>query len=633
METDPKRKLLKTIWLVFFIILSVSLIVFLWPSIPDKSVVSDWKGEVTVFGIPGENGWRPVKKNDELFPGCKLRTATKSRAEVRLNDGSLLRMNENTELEVVSVFINPMMGIRNAQWKINTVGPNGGVYVSTGHTGSVYEIQSENFSAVISSGSMRVFANDSGDRVVKVVEDNSKAVLIIGDKKMEIPSGNLAIVNKKTAVLEKAVRDSIDDENLSMDKPRLILSFTTPTVEKKIEIRGQTGSKNIVFLDDEKETQADENGDFVITINLDVGKVLHDITVVDSAGRTNTQKIELERIGQGDHVLLVTNPKSGSTTTSESIAITGTVQGSEKLTINDIPVELYGNNFKVEEKLNMGLNTFTLVSTSKSKDVKQLTIWLTRDVDKPEASLEIYYPTGTLKTSENSVTIKGITTARKITINNKTYELQSGGFSLTAQLEPGRNAIVVSAEDDAHKTTSKTVIVIRDDSGGIKPDVKLDEYPSLTNNKTVMIQGNAFQTVNLTIDGKQVKLEGNGYFIYQANLTKEGKNTFNLAAKSKDNKTITIQINIWRDTTPPDISRIRATRTMTENGGRNVLVSGVIEQNCTLYVNGKDMTPTGKGDLRSVFALLKNYEGSTVTIKAVDKAGNQSVKELSVESN
>jgi hypothetical protein len=639
METDPKRKLLKSVWYVFFAILCVSLVLFLWPTVPDKSFVFDFRGEVTIFGRDGT--WESVTKSASLSPGYKLKTATKSMAEIRLNDGSLLRMNENTELEVISVFINPMMGIRNAQWKITSLGQNGGVYVNTGNQGSLYEIQSVNsesrivdYKAVISAGSMRIFADSKGNSVVKVVEEGSNAILEIGDKKMNIPPGSQALVKDRIGTLEKAERDSIDDENASMDKPRLILNYTSPTLEKSATIKGQTGVKTLVFLNGEKVTESDPNGNFSITIELPVGKVKHEIMAQDNAGRRSNQKIEIERIGKADHILIVSTPKSGITTTSESIAITGSVQGSEKLTINDKPVNFYGSTFSTTIELQMGLNTFYVRSIGKNNDIKEVMIWLTRSIDQPEASLNIYYPTGVIRTKESTVIIKGVTSAKRVKYAGKTIELKTGDFNVTVPLEFGRNAIVISAEDEQHKSTSKTVVVIRDVIEAQKPNVKLMSYPSSTSQSLVNIQGNASNTRKLEFDGKTIDIGENGYFIISMQLTGEGKNSKTLVATSKDNVETTIQINIWKDSTPPDLTRIKATRVIpgkNEVDEGKVVIRGQIEQNCDLFINGTKIKLEGKGDLRTVFHTLRNYHQLTVMLKAVDKLGNESTMEVNIE--
>ena len=631
METDPKRKFLKTIWFLFYIILAVSLVAFMWPSVPDKSFVYNLQGEVVVYDASGRS--KNASINDEIKPGWMIETNNKAMAEVRLNDGSLLRISENTKLEVISVFINPMMGIRNAQWRIDSTGKNGGVYVSTGKTGSVYEIQSNQFSAVISTGSMRVFGDEKGNNIVKVVENDSKAILLMGDKKVEIPSGNQAVINGREHILTAAERDSIDDENVTLDKPKLILDYTTPTIEKSAKVYGQTGLKTEVFLDGEKYADSDAMGNFTVDLQLAIGKVEHEIKVIDSAGRENTRVFAIERIGLGDHNLVVSTPKSGITTSADTIAITGTVQGSDKLTINDKVIAIYGNTFSSTQTLTSGFNTFHIKSVGKNGDVREVTIWLTKDQDKPEAGLNIYYPMRDVTTSNSTIDIKGTTTAKKIRIGSIIKDILQGSFSINYPLEYGKNVIEVFAEDDDHKPTSRTVTVTRLIPAGLKPDIKLMKYQTLTNSSSVSLQGTVFNAVSFTIDGNNASYEANGYFYITLQLTKEGKNTFTLSAVSKDNIDIKINVEIWKDSTPPDLSKIKATKIKPEPGKADehkVVVRGQIEQNCELLINGIKVNVEGKGDLRNVLHVLSNYANSTVTIKAIDKAGNEATREIAV---
>lgn len=635
METDPKRKMFKTVWLAFFVILSVALAAYLWPSVEDRSFIYALKGEVTIkIGRGDKAMWEQAKINDPMNPGNRLKTTTNASAEVRLNDGSLLRIGPNTELEVLSVFINPMMGVRNAQWRVISSGTGGGVYVNTGKTGSIYEIQSSQFIAVVSSGSMRVFTDEEGNDVIKVIDPDSKAVALVGNDKHSIPPGSQALIKDNSTKIVEAKMDEVDSENEKLDKPNLILNYQSPTVNKSITFTGVTGLKATVYVDGERITDSDDMGNFRFELNIPVGKIEHVISVTDSAGRKNEQTVLLERISQGDHLLVITEPKSGITVTDEEISIKGTIQGSKKLTINGNPVEIFRNSFDYKVKLNMGLNTFTVLSTDEKGRTRQQTIWVTRDVDKIEASLDIYYPTSIITTKERTITIKGVTSAKRIRIGQSLTTLKSSDFSIETPLELGRNAIIVSAEDEFHKTNSKTVVVIREVEDAAKPDVKLDPYPAYTNNITVIIGGVAFNTDSLTIDGSKILVEANGFFRTSLRLVKDGKNTFNVVAMSKDGVRSTISINIWRDTVAPDLGRIKARKVKSENSDdeNKILVVGVIEQNCDLYVNGIKVELIGAGDLRNVSYILKDYTEKTVSLKAIDKSGNQSVKEINVEN-
>ncbi len=633
METDPKRKMFRTVWLAFFVILSVALAAYLWPSVEDRSFIYALKGEVTIRIGRGDNAmWEQAKINDPMNPGNRLKTTTNSTAEVRLNDGSLLRIGPNTELEVLSVFINPMMGVRNAQWRVISAGTGGGVYVNTGKTGSIYEIQSSQFIAVVSSGSMRVFSDENGNDVIKVIDPDSKAVALIGNEKHSIPPGSQALIKDSSTQIVQAKMDEVDAENEKLDKPNLILNYQSPTVNKSITITGVTGLKTSVFVDGERVTDSDEMGNFRFELSIPVGKIEHVVTVTDTAGRRNEQTILLERISQGEHLLAITEPKSGITVTDEEIDIKGTIQGSKKLTINGNPVEIFRGSFDYKVKLKMGLNTFTVLSTDDKDRARQQTIWVTRDVDKIEASLDIYYPTTIITTKEKSITIKGVTSAKRIRIGESLTTLKSSDFSIETLLELGRNAIIVSAEDENHKTNSKTIVVIREVEDAARPDIKLDPYPAFTNNITVIVGGIAFNTESLTIDGNKILVEANGVFRTSLKVTKDGKNTFNVVAISKDDVKSTITINIWRDTVAPDLGRIKARKVKSENPDdeNKILVVGVIEQNCDLYVNGIKVELIGTGDLRNVSYILKDYTEKMVSLKAIDKAGNQSVKEIDV---
>lgn len=75
---------------------------------PAQAVIIEIEGTVET-SAPAANTWKPVRVNQALDPGVRVQTRQNSRAVIRLTDLSLLRLGEETLVEIPSASTNPVL--------------------------------------------------------------------------------------------------------------------------------------------------------------------------------------------------------------------------------------------------------------------------------------------------------------------------------------------------------------------------------------------------------------------------------------------------------------------------------------------------------------------------------------------
>ncbi|NLI40921.1 MAG: hypothetical protein GX421_07055 [Caldisericales bacterium] len=629
-EGNQKKRLLTYIWVIFVLIAIFGFVLFLAPNSGQiKSYVFRTSGEVTIFN-PSSESWEGAKQGDELSTSFRIRTASGSWAEVRLDDGSLLRIGENTELEIISLYINPMMGIRSARWLMKGYGS---IYVNTGETGSIYDIIAPGFVASATKGTMRVNGDGMGNFLVRVPNSGSDATVTIGNMTTRIPPlGQARIDPSNHFKIEKSVIDESDAWNTRMDAPDLKLFYEKTTSEEKETVLGKTNPLNIILLDGQEVAKSSVEGTFEIEIKLPIGKIKYTIKSIDPAGRYAEQQIEIERLEKSDHQLAITNPQDGAAITGEKVTIEGMAKGSVLLTLNGKPVQLSQEQFKIDFQPAEGENRLEFISKDRNGKIITKTLVFTKHRPMPQAQLTITSPPDGTQTESGNIIISGHSDTEYVSVGSRTTSVEKGFFSITVPLDFGRNSIVVMARSEQKKTASRTVVVYRSRPNSTKPEIAISSTVSLTNKESVRIRGTCKNAKIVQFQNQTVEPAENGGFEFVATLD-EGTNNLTIFAQSPDGGTNSASISVIKDSIPPDLSQLKATRVI---GETKVVISGRLEHNCTLLVNGlaipqKDVFPGVEFD--SIIHIVTSISGDTVIVVGRDQAGNEGRLELKIEQS
>jgi hypothetical protein len=632
-KSKPKNALLTRIWTIFTIIIIIFMIFYSFFKFGQtSSVIFRISGDVTAFN-PDSGVWETAKTGQSLSSDLRIKTGAKSWVEVRLDDGSLLRIGENTEVKVVTIYVNPMMGIRTARWSMQGKGT---VYVNTGESGSIYDIITPNFTASAMSGIMRVDGDEKGNYEVKVPDESSKAIIDTGKITKSIQSGKVAKIDSENKM---SVSDSISDEfdtwNQNLNNPDLEIKHENVTSQEDYTFIGFSNPGISIHVNNIKSATANSEGQFTFNTKLIMGKNIFEFTAIDNAGRETKKRVQIERAKPNEHQIIIVSPEDGSSTTEEKVTISGMAVGSDKLLVNNSNVILNKNHFTVVVPLEPGKNKIDIVSFDKNNARIEKSLLVSRGKSQSFALLTISSPKNSSEIKEGRVIIKGSTNGTRIIINSKTVVLTSGNFDHEVELEYGKNIFVVTASGDKLKDKSETLIIHRPKPNAISPKLKISSYPTLVNKRQAPISGEVTDAITLTINKKNITFaKADGYFSDSIPLS-EGVNKIRIEAISADGGVTTQTIEIVCDVTPPDLSRLIAYRTKGKDG---ITVQGQFDKDTKRLIANNSIIPTtditinSTGNHNSLFHVITSYKGNTIIVKAEDAAGNASERVIKIET-
>jgi len=266
-------------------------------------------------------------------------------------------------------------------------------------------------------------------------------------------------------------------------------------------------------------------------------------------------------------------------------------------------------------------------------------------IDTTPPSLDI--PDG-FSTTQSSMAISGQTDQfAKVTIRgtNITADID-GFFSATIELVPGINDISVTTVDwyamdiggnlEPANSNSETIRIIND---VLAPRIfsVSNSTGTPTNEDITLVKGFVEDSIgNLTsqyswdpmsvevkVNGIRINVLPGGFFSVLIPLS-EGVNTVTLAAMDEAGNAFSTYLNITKDVTPPALSLEAMPSEVSTN---SIEVRGNAEAGSTVLVNGQYVTSKG-GDFSFNVTLSRGL--NTITIEAVDEAGNVEKKTVSI---
>ncbi|HPV87325.1 MAG TPA: hypothetical protein PLC49_07030, partial [Caldisericia bacterium] len=326
------------------------------------------------------------------------------------------------------------------------------------------------------------------------------------------------------------------------------------------------------------------------------------------------------------------NPQEGATVTEDKVAIKGIAEGSALLTANGKPIQLSQDKFEFEFQSVEGPNKLDFVSKDKNGKMVTKTLTFIKHKPMPQAQLAITSPDEGTQTESESIIVSGRADTEYVSAGSRMARVEKGIFSITVPLDFGRNSIVVMARSEQKKTASQTVIVYRSKPNSTKPEIAINNTSPLTNKSSIAITGACKNAKIVQFQNQTVEPGENGKFEFIAQLN-EGENTLTVFAQSFDGGTASASTSITKDTTPPDLSKLKATRVI---GETKVVISGRLEHNCTLLVNGLAISQKdifAGADFDSIIHVATSISGDTVVLVGRDPAGNESRLELKIEQS
>ena len=181
--------------------------------------------------------------------------------------------------------------------------------------------------------------------------------------------------------------------------------------------------------------------------------------------------LTIESVDQTPPALTISSPVDQLETTGSTVLVSGITSdpsGIISVSVNGTPVSVsISGEFQTTVPLAVGNNLIEIVSIDAMENAATETR-LVRRLDVTPPVVDINSPSDGYQTYDNSVLIEGFTSDTEspivsVSINgtNIEYDHDTGVFSVTMHLEPGRNIFTVSAEDSLGNTGFETIVITR----------------------------------------------------------------------------------------------------------------------------------------------------------------------------
>jgi hypothetical protein len=252
-----------------------------------------------------------------------------------------------------------------------------------------------------------------------------------------------------------------------------MLEVTAPsdefrTNERRLVVKGITETDAKIAVAGRPVIVAGD-GNFSVTVTLREGVNRIVIEAEDPVGNTAsvTRSVTLDTEPPG---LTVVSPLDGCLTRTAVIVVSGKVISAQHLFINGDPVEIEGDyewpdmdgDFSELVELDEGENILTITAQDAVGNTVTIVRKITLDTTPP--MLQITSPEDGYKTKDDIVTVEGLTEPGAILSlgTGQSYGETDGTFSLSLNLDPGENVIVIVATDKAGNKAQKRITITRE---------------------------------------------------------------------------------------------------------------------------------------------------------------------------
>jgi RHS repeat-associated protein len=288
---------------------------------------------------------------------------------------------------------------------------------------------------------------------------------------------------------------------------------------------------------------------FTTTVTLQPGLNTFLLRAADQAGNTaeSTLRLTLDTTAPS---ITVVSPPDGLITNRAAQTVTGHLSEQADLTINGQAVVL-GSNYEFSHSISVasGLNTVILRAIDRAGNISQASITVFLDTVHPVVT--VISPEAGLITNQPVQTITGaVSEPVSLTLNGEAVGVgPDGSFSPSVTLAEGVNTFVFSALDRAGNTGSTTLSMALD---SILPEIAVTSPADglLTNRPVHLVEGHVSESVQLSLNGEAVDLDGEGGFSFEFTFD-EGLNVLTFSALDQAGNTSELTLNVTLDTTPP----------------------------------------------------------------------------------
>jgi hypothetical protein len=445
---------------------------------------------------------------------------------------------------------------------------------------------------------------------------------------MEVPE-NLNPWLIQVKLTDIAGMESVASLNLTIDLTPPMIDVLSPadnSLGNKIgvDLQGfvEIGS---AFTVNHRPVALGTDGAFTYGLRLVEGKNVFSLFARDRAGNTNSTTWTL-LLDITPPALSVSSPVDGFLTNQNTVQVTGKTEPGANVTVDGAGVTVQPDgSFTFTYTLKSGPNPITIVASDAAgnKAIILRTVLMDNEIH-----LSVAYPEDNMATNQITLLVRGTTdTDVLLRLNEGLVTVGSdGSFSVTYTLSEGMNELKFAGLDRAGNSISITRHVILDT---LRPDLEIfsPSPNALLRTHEVSVNGSCEPGINLTVNGEPVDTSS-GTFSKTLTLP-EGASIINVNGADKAGNTVSFQIPVLVDLTPPSLEIVEPldgfrTRDLT------VVVVGITEPGTTVTINDVPVVVDAFGKFSTSVTLQKG--SNTIKVTSTDAAGNSASKSINVKN-
>nr|MBC8205482.1 FecR domain-containing protein [FCB group bacterium] len=506
--------------------------------------------------------WKDAPVESKLIEGEKVRTLSKSLAEIMFKDESRLRLGENSQALIQLMRINLLEN--KTKSKVNLI--EGDIYALLGgeKTPEEFQLEVKGVETEVKSSRFRVSKDEESTRFANY---QGEFGITSAGKKVVIKENQGSVVKpnqppSKPKNLLKPVELISPPEGTEIYDAKTELTWQALAGAKRylVEIAKDNSFNKVVYS--QKNNGLNKIG--IPQLNPDIYYWrVSGIDKDDLTGSFSSCNSFRFIVDNQPPYLTVISPQKDGIVYNPNITVSGGTEIDADLYLNGKKLTVNSSGaFSSALILQEGENKIKMTASDKAGNKTEITRTITY---QSAGGLELVITEPKIKNSsggyliqKNSFTLAGIVPPGiMIEIESSSGEGfsasavgdKTGEFKINLQLKGDSGEYIIHLKSPAGETAQIPLRVIKDD---IPPKISFKQnIPSTVGKASIVIEGQLIDGVKLYCNGSEIPLQ-NGMFIYKADL-KSGRNSINVRGiDSACNETV-IEKEIIFDDQPPKL--------------------------------------------------------------------------------
>ncbi len=328
--------------------------------------------------------------------------------------------------------------------------------------------------------------------------------------------------------------------NLDTTEPALLVE--TPqsglwTNRAAVQVSGMTEADCRVFING-AEAEMDDHR-FNVIVSLEEGANQITVISMDMAANQATVKVTVVRDSEAPQ-LDVQVPEDGYSTRFSKVMVSGSVSDTniQRVLVNNLSADLVMGHFYREVSLVPGENTIIVVASDPAGNEARADLVVHADFETPVITARLKSDESTYLGYDGPVTIQAHSVLVEVQASERVDLRVMGRNPLTigpgkhteeVLLDPGRNEIVVQAEDMVGNVATPITLVVYQDS--VTPELSVDVTDDVVYSKSrsFLVSGSTEPGCQVTVGGIPAPVLFDGFFALSIEL-EEGPNSIRVTS-------------------------------------------------------------------------------------------------------